>query len=38
MTQKLQEAVMDSQSLAIQHTHQDVDLIHVLLSFIKNII
>lgn len=35
MTEKSQEAVMSAQNVAIENQHQDVDVIHLLLAFLK---
>lgn len=35
MTQKMQEAVMRAQSIAVEHSHQEIDIIHVLAALLE---
>jgi ATP-dependent Clp protease ATP-binding subunit ClpB len=35
MTEKLQQAVIQSQAIAVQHHHQEIDVIHILLALIQ---
>jgi ATP-dependent Clp protease ATP-binding subunit ClpB len=35
MTEKLQQAVIQSQAIAVQHHHQEIDVIHLLLSLLQ---